>query len=204
MTKDEAGTGGASPPTGEDQTMGDRPDIITKAAWRILPIVLLCYISAFLDRVNIGFAALTMNKDLGFSASVFGFGAGIFLLGYVVCELPSNLLLVRFGARTWIARIMISWGVLSAATAFVWNPASLRSAGARGGWHARGSPRSGPRLRPDRGHHRALCCLEPGNRDVVNAASFFPALQPFGEDGLRVLMCEQSSCFAWRQRATPG
>ncbi|HTI01211.1 MAG TPA: MFS transporter [Acidisoma sp.] len=105
--------------------MGDRPDIIAKAARRILPIVLLCYIAAFLDRVNIGFAALTMNKDLGFSASVFGFGAGIFFLGYVVCELPSNLLLVRFGARAWIARIMITWGILSAATAFVWSPASF-------------------------------------------------------------------------------
>ncbi len=105
--------------------MNDRPDIIRKAARRILPIVMLCYIAAFLDRVNIGFAALTMNHDLGFSASAFGFGAGIFFLGYVVCELPSNLLLVHFGARRWIARILISWGVLSAMTAFVWNPASF-------------------------------------------------------------------------------
>ncbi|MDR3537656.1 MAG: MFS transporter [Acetobacteraceae bacterium] len=105
--------------------MDNRPDIIRKAARRILPIVMLCYIAAFLDRVNIGFAALTMNHDLGFSASAFGFGAGIFFLGYVVCELPSNLLLVRFGARRWIARIMISWGILSAATAFVWSPASF-------------------------------------------------------------------------------
>jgi hypothetical protein len=70
----------------------DRPDIIAKAAWRILPILMICYFAAFLDRVNIGFAALTMNKDLGFSASAFGFGAGIFFLGYVLCELPSNLM----------------------------------------------------------------------------------------------------------------
>ncbi|WP_419899554.1 MFS transporter [Roseomonas sp. USHLN139] len=103
----------------------DRPDIIAKAAWRILPILMVCYFAAFLDRVNIGFAALTMNQDLGFSASTFGFGAGIFFLGYVLCELPSNLMLVRFGARIWIARILITWGLLSAATAFVWNPTSF-------------------------------------------------------------------------------
>jgi ACS family tartrate transporter-like MFS transporter len=105
--------------------MDNRPDIISKAAWRILPILMICYFAAFLDRVNIGFAALTMNQDLGFSASAFGFGAGIFFLGYVLCELPSNLMLVRFGARIWIARILITWGILSAATAFVWNPASF-------------------------------------------------------------------------------
>jgi MFS transporter, ACS family, tartrate transporter len=101
--------------------MEDRPDVIAKAARRIVPIVMLCYVAAFLDRVNIGFAALTMNHALGFSASAFGLGAGIFFLGYVICELPSNLLLVRFGARAWIARIMITWGILSALTAFVWN-----------------------------------------------------------------------------------
>ena len=78
--------------------MTERPDIIAKIAWRILPILLLCYVAAFLDRVNIGFAALTMNHDLGFTAAQFGFGAGIFFLGYVLCELPSNLMLVRFGA----------------------------------------------------------------------------------------------------------
>jgi ACS family tartrate transporter-like MFS transporter len=105
--------------------MDERPDIIAKTARRILPILMVCYFAAFLDRVNIGFAALTMNRDLGFSASAFGFGAGIFFLGYVLCELPSNLMLVRFGARLWIARILITWGVLSAATAFVWSPASF-------------------------------------------------------------------------------
>jgi ACS family tartrate transporter-like MFS transporter len=105
--------------------MNDRPDIIHKTARRILPILMLCYLAAFLDRVNIGFAALTMNADLGFSASAFGFGAGIFFLGYVLCELPSNLMLARVGARLWIARILISWGILSALTAFVWNPASF-------------------------------------------------------------------------------
>ncbi|WP_197710914.1 MFS transporter [Agrobacterium rosae] len=105
--------------------MDERKDIISKAARRILPILMLCYFAAFLDRVNIGFAALTMNKDLGFSASAFGFGAGIFFLGYVLCELPSNLILARVGARRWIARILVSWGILSAATAFVWSPSSF-------------------------------------------------------------------------------
>jgi ACS family tartrate transporter-like MFS transporter len=109
----------------EGSAMTERPDIIAKIAWRILPILLLCYVAAFLDRVNIGFAALTMNRDLGFTASQFGFGAGIFFLGYVLCELPSNLALVRFGARRWIARILITWGLLSALTAFVWNPSSF-------------------------------------------------------------------------------
>jgi len=105
--------------------MTERPEIIAKVARRILPILLLCYFAAFLDRVNIGFAALTMNADLKFTASQFGFGAGIFFLGYVLCEVPSNLALVRFGARRWIARILLTWGVLSALTAFVWSPASF-------------------------------------------------------------------------------
>ena len=99
--------------------------IVRKAAWRILPIIMICYFAAFLDRVNIGFAALTMNKDLGFTASQFGFGAGIFFLGYVLFELPSNIVLSKVGARRWIARILITWAILSAATAFVWNPASF-------------------------------------------------------------------------------
>jgi len=105
--------------------MQNQSAIIAKAARRIMPILLLCYFAAFLDRVNIGFAALTMNKDLGLSASAFGFGAGIFFLGYVVCELPSNLILARVGARRWIARILLSWGLLSAVTAFVWNAESF-------------------------------------------------------------------------------
>src|SRR5258708_21431459 len=99
--------------------MDERPDIIAKTARRILPILMVCYFAAFLDRVNIGFAALTMNQDLGFSASAFGFGAGIFFLGYVLCELPCNLFLARVGARIWIASILITSGLLSAATACV-------------------------------------------------------------------------------------
>jgi MFS transporter, ACS family, tartrate transporter len=94
---------------------------VSKARKRLLPILLLCYFAAFLDRVNVGFAALQMNHTLGLTASAFGVGAGMFFVGYVLCEIPSNLILARIGARPWIARIMVSWGILSAATAFVWS-----------------------------------------------------------------------------------
>ena len=90
-----------------------------KAALRLIPFLTVCYVIAFLDRVNIGFAALTMNKELGFSAETFGFGAGIFFFGYFIFEVPSNLILERVGARRWIARIMISWGLISVSFAFV-------------------------------------------------------------------------------------
>jgi MFS family permease len=90
-----------------------------KAAWRLIPFLTLCYVIAFLDRVNVGFAALTMNKELGLTAEMFGFGAGVFFFGYFIFEVPSNLVLERVGARRWIARIMISWGVISASFAFV-------------------------------------------------------------------------------------
>lgn len=96
-----------------------------KAAWRLIPWLGVLYFFAFLDRVNVGFAALTMNADLGLSSAAFGIGAGIFFIGYVAFEVPSNVLLERFGARFWIARIMVSWGVLSAAMAFVQGPASF-------------------------------------------------------------------------------
>ncbi len=90
-----------------------------KALWRIIPLILTAYLFAYVDRVNVGFAAATMNADLGFSATVYGFGAGLFFLGYALFEIPSNLMLVRFGARKWIARIMITWGLLSAAMMLV-------------------------------------------------------------------------------------
>jgi ACS family tartrate transporter-like MFS transporter len=89
---------------------------------RLLPILMVCYFFAYLDRVNVGFAALSMNAALGFSPSVYGFGSGIFFLGFFVFELPSNLLLARFGARVWIARIMVTWGVISALTAWITGP----------------------------------------------------------------------------------
>src|ERR1700743_2078221 len=92
--------------------------ILSRAAWRLIPIMCLMYVASFLDRVNIGFAALTMNHDLGFSPSVFGIGAGIFFFGYFFFEIPSNLMLEKVGARLWMCRIMVSWGLVSMATAF--------------------------------------------------------------------------------------
>jgi MFS family permease len=91
-----------------------------KVAWHVIPFLFLCYIVAFLDRVNVGFAKLQMAPDLGFSDAIYGFGAGLFFIGYFIFEVPSNLLLERIGARVWIARIMITWGVVSAA--FVFTP----------------------------------------------------------------------------------
>jgi MFS transporter, ACS family, tartrate transporter len=102
----------------EDRTM-------RKVAFRIVPFIMLLYFVAYLDRVNIGFAALTMNKDLGFSPAVFGFGAGIFFWGYFLFEVPSNIILEKVGARLWIARVMITWGLVSGAMAFVWDSTSF-------------------------------------------------------------------------------
>jgi MFS transporter, ACS family, tartrate transporter len=93
--------------------------ILRKNAIRLLPILTLAYMINYLDRTNISFAALTMNKDIGLSATQYGRGAGIFFLGYCLFEVPSNLSLYRFGARLWIARIMITWGLLSIAMAFI-------------------------------------------------------------------------------------
>ena len=98
---------------------------IRKVIWRLMPFLGICYFVSWLDRVNVGFAALGMNADLGFSPAVFGLGAGIFFIGYVLCEAPSNLALRRFGARIWIARIMISWGILAGAMAFIQGPWSF-------------------------------------------------------------------------------
>ena len=92
---------------------------IAKVSRRLVPFLMLCYFVAYLDRVNVGFAALTMNKALGISATAYGFGAGIFFFSYFIFEVPSNLALERFGARKWIARIMLSWGILSGAMALV-------------------------------------------------------------------------------------
>ncbi len=96
-------------------------ETIHRVAWRLMPILMLGYFCAYLDRVNVGFAGLTMMKALGFSAAVFGFGGGVFFFGYFLAEIPSNLLLNKVGARRWIARILFTWGIISALTAFVWN-----------------------------------------------------------------------------------
>ncbi len=96
-----------------------------KIIWRMMPLLLLAYILNYLDRTNIGFAALQMNKELGLTAAQFGVGAGILSLGYCTFEIPSNLALFRYGARVWIARIMITWGLVAAACAFITGPNSF-------------------------------------------------------------------------------
>ncbi len=98
---------------------------VAKVTRRLIPFLFLLYILNFLDRVNVGFAALQMNRDLGFGPAVYGFGAGVFFLGYCLFEIPSNLILFRTGARVWIARIMVSWGVAAAAMMFVTSPGSF-------------------------------------------------------------------------------
>jgi ACS family tartrate transporter-like MFS transporter len=95
---------------------------LSKATWRILPLIALGYGIAFIDRANISFAALQMNRDLHFSATVYGLGGGLFFLSYALFEVPSNLLLVKFGARPWIARIMITWGLIAVGMMFVRTP----------------------------------------------------------------------------------
>ncbi|EEZ10302.1 major facilitator family transporter [Brucella melitensis bv. 3 str. Ether] len=90
-----------------------------KVAFRIIPLLMICYIIAYLDRVNVGFAKLQMSEELGFSEAIYGLGAGLFFIGYFFFEIPSNILLHKLGARLWIARIMITWGLLSALFAFV-------------------------------------------------------------------------------------
>jgi ACS family tartrate transporter-like MFS transporter len=104
-------------------TAPTKPDVaiatVRKVTLRLIPFLFLLYIVAWLDRVNVGFAALQMNSDLGFSSAAFGFGSGVFFLGYCLFEVPSNLVLHRVGARRWISRIMISWGAISAAMMFV-------------------------------------------------------------------------------------
>src|ERR1700754_5009999 len=92
---------------------------IRAISWRLIPFLILAYFLAYLDRVNLGFAALTMNADLKFSPLVFAWGAGIFFIGYFIFEVPSNLALERFGASKWIARIMVTWGIISALMATV-------------------------------------------------------------------------------------
>ena len=96
-----------------------------KIALRLIPFMMVLYLVAFLDRVNISFAALTMNADLGLSPTIYGWGAGIFFIGYFLFEVPSNLILERVGARLWIARIMVTWGLISAAMTFVQGPVSF-------------------------------------------------------------------------------
>ena len=90
-----------------------------KIAWRLVPFLVILYMVAFLDRVNISFAALTMNRDLGISESLYGFAAGVFFLSYCLFEVPANLVLARMGARRWLSILMVFWGFVSMGTAFV-------------------------------------------------------------------------------------
>jgi len=98
---------------------------ILKVSWRLLPLIVVCYLINYIDRTNVSFAALTMNKDLGLTAYMYGWGAGIFFFGYAFFEVPSNVVLQRVGARLWIARIMITWGIISALMAAAQGPVSF-------------------------------------------------------------------------------
>src|ERR1700722_13963222 len=114
-------------PTSQEETMISELEsrVSRKLMLRIIPFVMLLYFVSFLDRVNVGFAALSMNKAIGLSPAMFGLGGGIFFLGYFLFEVPSNLILHRVGARLWIARVMVTWGIVSAASAFVVGPNSF-------------------------------------------------------------------------------
>lgn len=94
-------------------------DLYKKISWRLIPFLCFCYLAAYLDRINVGFAKLQMMEELQFSATAYGLGAGLFFVGYIIFEVPSNLVLEKVGARMWIARIMITWGILSGLTMFV-------------------------------------------------------------------------------------
>src|SRR4051812_17969152 len=98
---------------------------LRKVTARLIPVLLVLYVIAYLDRVNVTFAQDRLESDLGFSGAVYGFGAGIFFIGYFIFEVPSNLALHKFGARKWMARIMATWGVISACTMFVQGPLSF-------------------------------------------------------------------------------
>ena len=130
-----------------------------KVYWRLLPFAILTYFLCYLDRINVGFAALTMNKDLGLDPATYGMAAGAFFWGYFLFEVPSNMILEKLGARLWIARIMVTWGLISGATAFCVGPYSfltvrfllgLAEAGLFPGW----------------------CCSSPtGSRTITGPAS---------------------------------
>jgi ACS family tartrate transporter-like MFS transporter len=100
-------------------TQVEEKELVRKMAWRVLPFLLLTYLICLIDRLNVGFAALTMNQELGFTATVYGWGAGLFFFGYFLGEVPSNLIMSKVGARIWFARIMISWGIFAVAMGFI-------------------------------------------------------------------------------------
>lgn len=115
----------ASTSSVRDEEVSLRRQVHRKVFWRLIPFLMVCYAVAYLDRVNIGFAKLGMSAELHLSEGVYGLGAGIFFIGYFIFEVPSNALLHRLGARTWITRIMITWAVISGACAFISGPTSF-------------------------------------------------------------------------------
>jgi MFS transporter, ACS family, tartrate transporter len=116
------GTTGLGLPTADAQI---ERQAIRKISWRLLPLVVAAYCIAYIDRSNVSFASLTMNADLGLTSTIYGLGAGIFFIGYFIFEIPSNVILEKVGARIWIARIMFTWGVISAAAALATGPTSF-------------------------------------------------------------------------------
>ena len=110
------------PSTAATSDARDEDIAYARVTWRLIPLLFICYVAAYLDRVNVGFAKLQMLNDLNFSESIYGLGAGIFFIGYFLFEVPSNLLLHKLGARRWIARILISWGLISGCMMFVQTP----------------------------------------------------------------------------------
>src|SRR5690349_14680753 len=133
-----------------------------KVYLRILPFAVLTYFFCYLDRINVGFAALTMNKDLGLDAAIYGMAAGAFFWGYVLFEVPSNIILEKVGARLWIARIMITWGIISGATAFATGPYSSWRYAFR--W-----------VSPKRACSPALCSISPTGSPTSTAPGSTPA-----------------------------
>jgi sugar phosphate permease len=107
---------------------------------KIIPFIIICYFVANLDKTNISIAALQMNADLGLTASMYGLGVGMFYISYIIFEIPSNLIMTRVGARIWIARIMITWGMVSAGMAFVQTPTQLILCVFYSAWRRRDSP----------------------------------------------------------------
>ena len=136
--------------------------VIGKVMRRLIPFLILCYFVAYLDRVNVGFAKLHMNQALGLSEAAFGLGAGLFFIGYFLFEVPSNIFLERVGARVWIARIMITWGIVSAAFAFIPSISTATGIPTDGGFLF--SPFAARRLRGGllSGHHLLPDAVVPG------------------------------------------
>ena len=114
--------------SGTSELTATQRTALNKAAWRLLPLLTIAYLFNYFDRTVVGFAALTMNRDIGLTSSQFGFGAGLLFITYCLFEIPSNMVLYHVGPRLWLARIMITWSIISASTAFVVGPYSFYAA----------------------------------------------------------------------------